>query len=306
MPAALGCDVLPFGPGVQGPGPPAATAFAPEPPPSPVASPESAPAPPGVRPRPRPAPAPARQDAALQAVVEAALGEAIDHYAVVVQRVGDQRSARVHDRTVHYAASLFKLPVMVEVYHQVAQGKLQLGEYLTVTEADLEFDLGTSVHEVGDRVAVGQLLEEMITYSDNSAAIMLLSRVGTQATDETLAGLGLTGTSVATEDIPTDAADLARLLVLLAEGKVVDEESSAAMLDLLRRQAINDRLPAGVPPGVPVAHKTGNWDNATHDVGVVFAPRGAYVIAVLSDLAWENEGIVRLSRAVYEYFDRTP
>jgi hypothetical protein len=52
-----------------------------------------------------------------------------------------------------------------------------------------------------------------------------------------------------------------------------------------------------------VAHKTGNWDDATHDVGIVYAPSGPYVIAVLSDLPYTSEPIAELSRLVYEYFE---
>jgi len=83
----------------------------------------------------------------------------------------------------------------------------------------------------------------------------------------------------------------------------VDEDTSQEMIDLLARQKINDRLPALLPPGTKVAHKTGNWDNATHDVGVVYAPHGAYVIAVLSDKPDRAESIAELSRLVYEYLE---
>ncbi|MSQ27599.1 MAG: serine hydrolase [Dehalococcoidia bacterium] len=258
---------------------------------------------------PRPAPPPAsvrRLDQDLQRVVEHALGGEADHYGVVVLRLTDGRAAQLNTERVFYAASLFKLPVMVEVFHQVAAGTLSMDEALVVTESAVEYDLGTLAHDVGEAVTVRQLLEEMITYSDNVAAIMLLGHVAPASIDETLVSLGLDHTSVVTEEIPTTAGDMGRLMELLGRGQVVDHAASEAMLALMRRQGINDRIPQGLPDGVPVAHKTGNGDDATHDAGIVFAPHGAYVLAVLSDLAWENEGIIDLSRAVFRYFEGLP
>jgi beta-lactamase class A len=75
------------------------------------------------------------------------------------------------------------------------------------------------------------------------------------------------------------------------------------MVALLSRQKVNDRLPARLPRGTRVAHKTGNWDNATHDVGIVYAPSGPYVLAVLSDLPWVANPIAELSRLVYDAFE---
>jgi hypothetical protein len=75
------------------------------------------------------------------------------------------------------------------------------------------------------------------------------------------------------------------------------------MIGLLARQRVRDRLPAFLPEGVVVAHKPGNWSNATHDAGIVSSPRTTYVIVVLSEAAWQPEPIARLSAAVYDYLN---
>jgi beta-lactamase class A len=74
------------------------------------------------------------------------------------------------------------------------------------------------------------------------------------------------------------------------------------MLDLRARQTVIDRLPVGFPEYATVAHKTANWENATQDVGIVFADDDVYVIAVMSEQAWIAEPIVVISELVYEYF----
>ena len=75
---------------------------------------------------------------------------------------------------------------------------------------------------------------------------------------------------------------------------------------LLLRQQIRDRIPAGLPAGVPVGNKTGNLPNATHDVAIVSAPSGTYVLAVLSDRPWSSAPIVALSQEVYAYYEVGP
>jgi beta-lactamase class A len=51
---------------------------------------------------------------------------------------------------------------------------------------------------------------------------------------------------------------------------------------LLRRQQVNDRLPLGLPPATPIAHKTGDILHWAHDAGVITTPRGDVLLAVLS------------------------
>ncbi len=187
------------------------------------------------------------------------------------------------------AASLYKLALLVAVYWEERQGHLTLAEALP------------------DGRSVAEGLFDMITWSDNEAALALLRRLGRARVNAFLAAQGLRQTVIA-EEAWTSAADVARLLVAMARGQAVDAEASAAMLALLRQQQIRDRLPRYLPPTVPVAHKTGDLPGVRHDAGLVEGPAGPYIIVVmLTDLADEEAGvewIARLSQAVYGYFAR--
>ncbi|MGA7671464.1 MAG: serine hydrolase [Nitrolancea sp.] len=96
----------------------------------------------------------------------------------------------------------------------------------------------------------------------------------------------------------TTPDDVATLFEMLVDGTVVSADASAEMLDLLSEQQINDRLPAGVPDGTRVAHKTGDLDNSVHDVGVIYAPNGPIVVVVLSDEVENREDVVEFIRQV--------
>ncbi len=74
------------------------------------------------------------------------------------------------------------------------------------------------------------------------------------------------------------------------------------MEQLLRQQRVRDRIPAGLPADVAVGNKTGNWDTATHDVAIVYAPAGTYLLVVLSEYPHDGSVIAELSRQVYAYY----
>jgi hypothetical protein len=81
----------------------------------------------------------------------------------------------------------------------------------------------------------------------------------------------------------TTAADIAALYVMLLNGEIISRAASDEMLALLETQQINDRLPALLPAGTVVAHKTGNLEGLVHDAGVIFAPAGPVVVVVLTE-----------------------
>lgn len=102
----------------------------------------------------------------------------------------------------------------------------------------------------------------------------------------------------------TSPADMARFFELLLAGKVVSPGASQEMLDLLSDQQINNRLPADLPFGTRVAHKTGDLDFSVHDAGVIYAPRGPIVVAVLGDEVQNQAAVVdfirRIGRLAFE------
>lgn len=259
--------------------------------------------PPSVPVSPRYEPLPLRVDAALEAQIRDFLGDEVTHYGIVVKRLADGVGVAINADQEFYAASLFKLLVMYEVFKQRELGLLSFEERLTVTPPYLEYELGYLRWPLWSEVTIQELVEAMITESDNIAAMLLHDKVAGWNIIRDFKAVGLEHTDIEGETMPTSASDMALWLEMIATGQAVSEPSSQAMIDLLSRQTINDRLPALLPEGTKVAHKTGNWDNATHDVGVVYAPSGAYVIAILSDTYWEADPIAELSRLVYDYFE---
>lgn len=106
----------------------------------------------------------------------------------------------------------------------------------------------------------------------------------------------------------TTPRDMCRLFELLERREILDAASCEAILDTCRRQKFSTIIPARLPLGVTVAHKTGSLRGVRNDAGVVYAKRGAYAIVIfarrLEDTALAVRALADLSLAVFERFER--
>jgi beta-lactamase class A len=203
-----------------------------------------------------------------------------------------------------HAASTMKVPVMIEMFRQARLGFFKLDDRLPVTNrfrsiADDSF-FALSADDDSERdlyKAVGQtrtyreLCEAMITWSSNLATNILIDRLGVERVQQTSIELGAMGMNVrrGVEDNQafrlglnntTSAGALLTLMQAIATGRAVSPEDSRAMVEILERQHFNDAIPAGLPPGTTVAHKTGSLTKIQHDAAIVYGPR-PYVLVVL-------------------------
>jgi beta-lactamase class A len=230
------------------------------------------------------------------------------------------------DKSFH-AASTMKVPVMIELFRQARAGVLSLEEPLAVrnefrsivdgspyalSEGD---DSDKDVYAAAGRaLTLRQLCEAMITVSSNFAANLLIEKLGVENIRRTVTALGAAGVQVlrGVEDgkafekglnNTTTARGLLELLDRVAHGRAVDSESDRAMIEILKRQKFNDAIPAGLPPGTPVAHKTGNITRIHHDAAIVYGPN-PYVLVLLvrgtEDKKQSAALMAELSRAVYD------
>jgi beta-lactamase class A len=109
----------------------------------------------------------------------------------------------------------------------------------------------------------------------------------------------------------TTARDLAILLDVIARGRAASPAQSTRMVDFLLGQEFNEGIPAGVPPGVRVAHKTGEITAISHDAAIVYPPgRGPYVLVILTKGYADPHQAYRLmadlSGLVYRWATRRP
>ena len=207
------------------------------------------------------------------------------------------------DESFH-AASTMKVPVLIELFHQVKEGKLKLDETLLIKnefhsivdgspyKLNAADDSEAELYKAeGQTRTIGQLAELMITVSSNFATNLLIEKLGVDNIRATVHALGADGMNVlrGVEDgkafakglnNTTTARALAVLLNAIADGKAVDGVASKQMLAILERQKFNEAIPAGLPKGTRVAHKTGDITGVHHDAAIVYAKR-PFVLVIL-------------------------
>jgi beta-lactamase class A len=202
------------------------------------------------------------------------------------------------------AASVNKLEILAALYHEVEAGRVRLDTTLTLSATNVQ-DYGTGViryQPLGTRYTLDQLAILLIEQSDNTASYMLAQYLGLSTIDKLVTGWGLTSTIVGQEvSTPQDAA---RFMQLLYEGKLANAADTQRMLDYLSHTAFNDRIPAGLPAGIFVAHKIGTEVNVENDVALVQMPGRPYVLSIFAKDVTEANAVPveqAISRAVYQY-----
>jgi beta-lactamase class A len=198
-----------------------------------------------------------------------------------------------HDPDVPFiAASIYKLGILVDVESLVDSGALKYSDTIEIQPEDITDD--GSYEIAGTVMTVDEALEAMITVSDNGTALELWRSLGPDSINATLQRLGLGAFHIATDDNDDNtvtARVVGQLFTLLAQRKLVSAAASDRMLARLERNQINDRLPAQLPDGTVVAHKTGNLGFATHDAGIIYTRSGARVVVGLTANTDEEEAV---------------
>lgn len=216
------------------------------------------------------------------------------------------------------AASLIKIPIMVACFKAVEDGRLDLGEKYVLRRQDRVGGSGLLRRMRNGRAfTYGELIDYMVTHSDNIATNVIIKRLGFDYIRGVFEALGLKDTVLnrlmmdfrAREDgleNYTSAREITGLLEMIYHGRCLTTDISEKCLDVLKRQKINDRLPRFLPREATVAHKTGQEREVCHDAGIVFSPHGDYIITVLvrtwSGPLTTKTFIARLSSYFYQVF----
>jgi beta-lactamase class A len=265
------------------------------------------------------------KESRLKEVVEGQMRGTKGSYGIVVLNLKDDELFFLNEHTTFKTGSLYKLWIMATAFKQIKDGTMKEDEVLSQDMNILysKFGLASPSAQMAPQSSgapeasgepmritftVAEALEKMITISDNNAALLLTDRVRLANVALFLDGHGFSESMVGIKngDPITTAFDMALFLKKLYKGEFADKEYTDKMITLLKHQRLNGKLPRYLPEGTVVAHKTGELDEFSHDVGMVYAPSGDYIISVLSESTSReqaDERIANISKAVYAYFN---
>ena len=182
------------------------------------------------------------------------------------------------------AASVIKLPILIEAFRQAKSGMLRMDEMFVIRPEQKMPSCGalTYLHD-GLQVTLRDLCVLMIILSDNSATNILIDRLGIDPVNDTMRALGIKASALNRKLYDQEAQakgiqnyitarEMGALLEMLTRGKCVGPREDQEMLSILADQRLNGKMPFFLHgDGVRIAHKTGEDDGITHDVGVVYA-----------------------------------
>ena len=219
-------------------------------------------------------------------------------------------------------ASTIKLAIMTEVFAQVFEGKRKWTDEFTLTKQNRFGGSGVlGEFSDGTKIDLKTAANLMIVVSDNTATNLVLDAITADAVNARMDALGLKqtrslgkigggGRSKAWDEPlykvfgigASSPRDMVRLLEMLEKGEVINKQSSADMIAILRRQQYNDGIGRGLLDSVPSASKSGALDRLRSDVGIIYTRRGRIAMAITLDdmpivhYSQENPGLAMLWR----------
>jgi beta-lactamase class A len=213
----------------------------------------------------------------------------------------------IADTVTFHAASTMKVPVMMELFRLADRGELALDDRIVLTNRFASIVDGSPYalsaaddsddalySRIGAPISLRELNERMIVRSSNLATNVLIERLDpTRVTSfaRTLGGAGVEVRRGVEDGLAyraglnntTTARGLGKLLAALERGDAASAWATIAMRRILERQEFNDEIPAGLPPGTRVAHKTGWITATTHDAAIVYPEgRAPFVLVILT------------------------
>ncbi|WP_217592523.1 serine hydrolase [Cohnella sp. GbtcB17] len=216
-------------------------------------------------------------------------------------------------------ASTIKMALVSTLMQQVDDGILKLSDTVTVKPTDVVGGTGSLQKETFPQdVTLDRLARLMITQSDNTATNVLIDVVGLDKVQALLDNLDLkvmhlgrkmfASAPTPEQDNYINAKDLATLLKDIYDGTFLTAESRNRIIAWMGAQEVNTKFGAALPEA-PIAHKTGENANVTHDVGYFLLPGRELAISVMTEVtttddfdeaqAIGNPVVQQVAKAVY-------
>lgn len=296
--------------------------------------------------------------ATLRAQIEKVIPRARGQVGVAIKHAESGTELMINADQTYPMASTYKVPILVELFYQRAAGRLSLSDRVEVLPSDVHpgGTIALLLDGPGLQMSIHNLINLMMRVSDNSAADILIRKVGAENVTARMKSLGLEKIRVdrstlemildqegldfstsgtlplaqlreredaidaqtaarANERFNSTEKDVAtpRQMTLLMEkiyrGEIVDRGTSDEIIEFMSHSLIGQaRMPALLPEGTRVVHKTGTISGSTNDTGIVYLPGGAHLIVTVftkdakAPAAEREHVIAEIARFAYDYF----
>ncbi|MGE5042126.1 MAG: serine hydrolase [Candidatus Levyibacteriota bacterium] len=218
-------------------------------------------------------------------------------------------SIGINEKTSYVLASLLKVPLSMAVYNEIESGKLHLSDTVSIKKEWLDPYFGDLWKKgAGTEISIEDAMNWALSQSDNTAKNVLFNSIDAGGLEDVFSSLDIPLTIDANQPVvsPKNYSSILRSLYLASYLNIQD---SNEILRILTTSPFNDKLVAGIPPGVKVAHKIGvhqvPGDTASvyTDCGIVYIPKRPYILCLMGKMDEQEARIdmAAVSKMVYAY-----
>lgn len=251
----------------------------------------------------------------IRSVIDRTMESMHGQFSIVLKDLASDRLLYEKDgRRQVPSASTIKILIMVEAFRQLAEGRLDMGGRITVRAAEkVAFSLVTVMNT--DCYTVRDLIVLMMTVSDNTATNILIDRLGMERINGAGRLLGLSETLLQRKMMDfkaaeagrqnyTSAGDMLNMVEKLYRHEILTGDACKEMLEIMSIGVGKNGMARCIPPEIRIAHKGGELDYLNHDVGIVYHPKGDYLLGIFATGLRNNiEGVESIARLSKEIFD---
>jgi beta-lactamase class A len=234
-------------------------------------------------------------------------------YGVYFEDLNTGACIGINEKEEFIPGSLVKIPVMVATLKKVENKAVSLDKVITLEEDDINLTYGTlGLKGAGYKITVRDLLTYLIKESDNTALVAMHRHVITsEEFIDTLLAMGLILKRDNIGYATISPKHYSNILRSLYYSSYLRRPFSQLCLSILSDTNYKTQLPAGIPPGIHISHKIGEYRSNTgeigyNDCGIIYYPNNPYILCVMSKNTTKKEAdryISEISKIAYEYVD---
>ncbi|MBI2251565.1 MAG: serine hydrolase [Armatimonadetes bacterium] len=238
-------------------------------------------------------------------------------FGIVVKNLNSGEKFLYNPNEIFPAASIIKIPILIETLRQIEAEKLSLENKIHLKESDKVGGAGIlkELH-AGIEITILDLLNLMIVISDNTATNILIDLIGIESVNNFMRSIGLTKSILGRKLMINPKTlkyknfvtpyEMSTLLEKLWQKRLLSSFLTKLALNILYRQQYNEKIPKYFPKAVKVAHKTGEISKINHDVGIVVLGKNPFILSLLTkeveDIYKINEALALIAKEALNYF----
>ena len=250
----------------------------------------------------------------IEFIVNNEINKSSGTYSVAFKDFNTGKSTSINNSKTK-SASTIKIFIIIELYNQVRDGKIDLNQVITITKDMIVGGAGIIQNNpVGSTYTINELMNLMMTKSDNTATNIIMDIVGIKNINTTISNLGCRSTALNRKmmdfnainnglDNYTSVTDLLNVLDKLYNSNCVGSGYDEKIIDIMKQHQLKTKIPSKLPSNVVVAHKSGELGGVENDAGIVFTSKGAYILSITSREGGNSQEITTISNISKRIYD---